>query len=301
MLRTDLALEAKEMYEESADDITKISGVKATTVKEESISVTTVEITDEQGSSVLEKPIGTYITIEIEKFRENSVFIAKELSDCFCKQLLTLVKEKEPEVLVVGLGNRDIISDAIGPLVTENLIVTKHLLKYTSSKFEDLFGSLSSLKTGVMAQTGMESFEIIQGVVKATRPDVVIVIDSLVSRQTYRVASSIQITDTGICPGSGVGNHRKEISQRTLNVPVIAVGVPMVVDVATIAYDTFKLLKGEESFEKISKAVTDNWGKMLVAPKDTDELTQKFAKIVANGINLAFHKIEYDEIAGYTA
>ncbi len=282
MLNFDLALEAKEMYEENAGEITEINGVKATVTKENDIVVTNVEVLNHKGAEALGKPVGKYITLEFEKFD------LKELSDCIKNQILSLAKEKA-YLAVAGLGNERITPDAIGPVAVDNLIVTRHILEYNKGKFDDLFGNVSAIKTSVMSKTGAESSDIIKGFVKETGCDLLIAIDALKARDVKRLAKTVQITDTGICPGSGVGNHRKEISKNTLSIPVIAIGVPMVVDTKTIVYEFCE----KEDFTK-------NIPPMIVAPKEADELVVKLGKAVAYGINLAFHNIEFEDIAGYT-
>lgn len=288
MLNSDLALEAKEMYEENAGEITEISGVKATVKKENDILITKVEILNERGERALGKPKGTYITIEFDDFH------LKELAFCIKNQILSLVRQKS-HLAVAGLGNVLITPDAIGPITVDNLIVTRHILEYNKGKFEDLFGWVSAIKTGVMSRTGIESSDIIKGFVKETGCDLLIAVDALKARETKRLAHAVQITDTGICPGSGVGNHRKEISRNTLSVPVIAIGVPMVVDSKTIVYDFLPEENKDSLFEKIKDDITP----MIVAPKESDELVRKLGKTVAYAINLAFHNIEFDDLEGY--
>lgn len=284
MQNFDLALEAKEMYEENAGEITEINGVKAVVTKENDIVVTKVEILNQKGEEALGKPVGKYITIEFENFD------LKELAMCIKKQILSLARQNS-YLAVAGLGNERITPDAIGPVTVDNLIVTRHILEYNKGRFEDLFGNVSAIKTSVMSKTGAESSDIIKGFVKETDCDLLIAVDALKAKETKRLAKTIQITDTGICPGSGVGNHRKEISRNTLSIPVIAIGVPMVVDTKTIAYDFF-----DGNFSDIKENKTP----MIVAPKEADELVVKLGKAVAYGINLAFHNIEFEDIAGYT-
>ena len=288
MLNSDLALEAKEMYEEDAGEVTEIEGVKATVTKDGDVTVTKVEILNENGEKALGKAKGTYITIEFESFD------LRNISNCVKNQILSLVKNQK-QLAVAGLGNALITPDAIGPIAVDNLIVTRHILKYHKGKFEDLFGSVSSIKTDVMAKTGAESFDIIKGFVNETNSNLLIAVDALKAREIKRLAKTIQITDTGICPGSGVGNHRKEISEKTLSVPVIAIGVPMVVDTKTVVYDFLPEENKKEIFEKIQDKIVP----MIVAPKEADELVQKLGKAVAYGINLAFHNMDFEDIQGY--
>ncbi len=289
MLNSDLALEAKEMYEEDAGEVTEIDGVKAIVTKDGDITVTKVEILNENGEKTLGKAKGTYITIEFENFD------LKNISCCVKKQILSLVKN-EKRLAVAGLGNALITPDAIGPITVDNLIVTRHILKYHKGKFDDLFGSVSAIKTDVMSKTGAESLDIIKGFVNETSCDLLIAVDALKAREIKRLAKTIQITDTGICPGSGVGNHRKEISKNTLSIPVIAIGVPMVVDTKTVVYDFLPEENKNQLFEKIKDKITP----MIVAPKEADELVRKLGITVAYGINLAFHNMDFEDIQGYT-
>ena len=289
MLNSDLALEAKEMYEENAGRITEINGVKATVTRKNDIVVTKVEILNENGENILDKPRGTYITIEFDNFD------LKNISCCIKEQILSLVKNKT-KLAVAGLGNSLITPDAIGPITVDNLIVTRHILQYHKGKFDNLFGSVSAIKTDVMSKTGAESLDIIKGFVKETNCELLIAVDALKAREINRLAKTIQITDTGICPGSGVGNHRKEISSKTLSIPVIAIGVPMVVDTKTVVYDFLPEENKNELFEKIKDKITP----MIVAPKEADELVRKLGTTVAYGINLAFHNMDFEDIQSYT-
>lgn len=289
MLNSDLALEAKEMYEENAGEITELNGVKAKVTKENDIVVTKVEILNKNGEKLLGKPCGTYITIEFDNFD------LKTIAYCIKKQILSLVKDKG-KLAVAGLGNALITPDAIGPIAVDNLIVTRHILQYHKGKFDELFGCISAIKTDVMSKTGAESFDIIKGFVKETDCELLIAVDALKAREIKRLAKTIQITNTGICPGSGVGNHRKEISKNTLSIPVIAIGVPMVVDTKTVVYDFLPEDNKNELFENIKDKITP----MIVAPKEADELVKKLGTTIAYGINLAFHNMDFEDIQGYT-
>lgn len=243
-VRTDLALEAKESYE--ADDV-RIRGVRVKEEKDEEkeIYTTTVVIETENGARAMGKPAGTYITLEAPNMSAPDEGSHREISEELAHHLRELMKGVCPpdgSVLVVGLGNREVTPDALGPDVVNNLNITRHMIRVYGRISDELrtSGEVSAIVPGVMAQTGMETVEIIRGVVEETQPDVVIVIDALAARSTKRLNRTIQITDTGINPGSGVGNHRNAINQEELGVPVIAVGVPTVVDAATIVNDTLR-------------------------------------------------------------
>ena len=301
MIRTDLALEAKEMYHENAGQTTEIDGVVAHTNEYDDISVTTVEILNEKGERALGKPVGKYITIEMPKFKD----YGRAFYEIACNHLKECISEVIPKncgkcVLVTGLGNRQITPDALGPKVIDKLIVSRHLHELAPDSIGEL-GCMCALSPGVLGITGIETLEIIKGVAGRVKPDLIIAIDALCSRQADRVATTIQIANTGISPGSGIGNNRKGINEETLGIPVIAIGVPMVVDAETIAYDAVCMAEGKDvlTFDKIKKAVRDNVGPLLVTPKDIDRLTEQMSDIVAGGINTAFHNIKLSEIPLY--
>ena len=234
-IRTDLALETQEKMQE---DKVELKGVR---FSEEHVSknltISTVVIETENGAKAMEKPKGTYITIEASNMDEEDEDYHREISEQLAKVLKQLisVKKEDVSVLIVGLGNRAVTPDALGPRVVDNLYITRHIIneygKYAFGK--EHVNRVSSIVPGVMAQTGMESMEIVNGIVKETKPDVVIAIDALAARNTKRLNRTIQVTDTGINPGSGVGNHRHGLNEKSIGVPVIAIGVPTVVDAAT--------------------------------------------------------------------
>lgn len=307
-IRTDLALEAKESFEE--DDV-KIRGVRIKTSedKENEITTTTVLIETENGAKTMGKPVGTYITMEAPHMSVPDEAYHREISRELARHLRTLIGEKEQSVLVVGLGNRDVTPDALGPRVVSNIHITRHMLKeYGRVSMEGKHCcEVSSLSPGVMAQTGMETLEIIQGVVKEAKPEIILVIDALAARSTKRLNRTIQITDTGINPGSGVGNHRNGINRKSLGVPVIAIGVPTVVDAATIVNDTMEnlvetmdasermrhlggtlgTLNKMEKHQMIRDLISPHLNTMFVTPKDIDETVKRISFTISEGINLA--------------
>lgn len=281
-IHTDLALEDKERYE--SDNI-EISGVSVDEKydKEKDVRVTTVKIKTENGAKAMRKPTGTYITIEApgmvndDEIHQNE--IANKLAE-YLKELLE-IKGKDYTALVVGLGNREVTPDALGPKVIEELQVTRHIIreygKYALDEKEAHM--VSAISPGVMAQTGMETSEIIKGIVKEIEPDFVIAIDALAARNTRRLNKTIQIADTGINPGSGVGNHREGITKETLGIPVIAIGVPTVVDAATIVRDTM----GDEN-----QMIAPHLYGMFVTPKDIDETIVKLSGLISDALNRLF-------------
>ena len=243
-IHTDLALETKEKFEE---DHVEIRGVviEEDYNEEKDIKTTVVKIETENGAKTMGRPQGIYITMEAPNMSVPDEDYHREISKELARHMKTLLPmKKEMKVLVVGLGNREITPDALGPDVVANLRITRHIIREygVCGMGEDYAHSVSGLVPGVMAQTGMESMEIIKGVVEETRPDVVIAIDALAARSTKRLNRTIQITDTGINPGSGVGNHRNGLSEETLGVRVIGIGVPTVVDAATIVHDAMSHL-----------------------------------------------------------
>ena len=298
-IHTDLALEDKERFE---SDNVEISGVSVEEFydEEHEIRVTEVKILTENGAKSMRKPIGTYITMEMANLvlpdEEYHHVVAEELSK-YVGNVLQMDKDKEDyTVLVVGLGNREVTPDALGPHTVECLNVTRHIVKEYGkyAMGEEAVNMVSAIAPGVMAQTGMESYEIIKGIVETTKPDAVIVVDALAARNTKRLNRTIQIADTGIHPGSGVGNHRNEISKETLGVPVIAIGVPTVVDAATIVRDTMEnllsTLETDDKYEMMQELLAPHLYGMFVTPKDIDESIDRIGATIAEGLNLLFTK-----------
>lgn len=277
--RTDLALEARELWQESAQESTKLEGVEARDDRREGVPVTRVRILDRRGEEALGKRVGTYITLTLDGLarREEDAFgravraLAEELKD-----LMKDLPQGAP-ALVVGLGNRDITPDAVGPKVHEHTLVTRHLVQKVPEHFGD-FRPVSSLSSGVLGTTGMESGELVRAVVERIRPACVVAVDALASRSLKRVCRTVQLADTGITPGSGVGNHRAALDQESLGVPVIAVGVPTVVDGATLAAD----LLGLEELPDLGEGRD-----LMVTPKDIDSQVADLSKVIGYGINLA--------------
>ncbi|HIR75966.1 MAG TPA: GPR endopeptidase [Candidatus Choladousia intestinipullorum] len=308
-VRTDLALEARESCE--ADHI-KIRGVQISEEKDEEreLYTTTVVIQSENGAKALGKPTGTYITIEAPHMSAPDEGYHREISEEIARHLCGLLGRRRRSVLVVGLGNREVTPDALGPNVIGNLHITRHIIREYGRASEETrnAGEVSAIVPGVMAQTGMETLEIIKGVVEETKPEAVIAIDALAARSTRRLNRTIQITDTGINPGSGVGNHRNAINKETLGVPVIAVGVPTVVDAATIVNDTMEELIAEmdrcagmqklggtlgtlnqaEKHQMIRELISPHLNTMFVTPKDIDETVKYLSYTISEGLNLVF-------------
>lgn len=294
-IRTDLALEARESVDEGAEELRGVTVNEFYDEKSE-IRVTKVVIETKNSAKVLGKPIGTYITLEAPAMAQPDEDYHKEISLELAGQLRQIIPgmEKEIAVMVVGLGNRDVTADALGPNVVDNLTITRHMVKKfgKAAYGSDKIHMVSGLIPGVMAKTGMESAEIIRGVVEKTKPDVVLVIDALAARSTKRLNRTIQISNTGIHPGSGVGNHRNSITEESLGVPVIAIGVPTVVDAATIVADALEKMMhyyGEETVE-IKEELRSSMGElynMYVTGKDVDYEIKQISHIICDAINNA--------------
>ena len=295
-MRTDLALEARECVQKADEDIRGIR-VEEYYLEEKDIQVTKVMIDTKNAARILGKPIGCYVTIEAPELVEPDEDYHREISEVLAKELMILLPDHETEksILVVGLGNRAVTADALGPHVVDNLQITRHIVKqYGNAAYDkEKMNLISSIEPGVMAKTGMETAEIIKGVVEETKPDVLLVVDALAARSTKRLNRTIQITNTGIQPGSGVNNHRSELTQNTLKVPVIAIGVPTVVDAATIVSDALaKYNKDEDVFhyeriEQYHHAAMNQLRDMYMTGKDIDAVIRRLGYTISEGINIA--------------
>ena len=285
-VRTDLALEARESVSEQEEHLHGVR-VEEEYKEDSEIKITRVIIESRNGARLLGKGIGTYVTLEAPNMAHPDENYHEEIAKELAKQLrLLLPSQKERlSVLIVGLGNREVTADSLGPRVVDNLTMTRHMvMEFGNAAYEGRNIPLtSSLVPGVMAKTGMESQEIISGVVTQTHPDLVIVIDALAARSIKRLNRTIQISNAGINPGSGVGNYRNAIQKENLGVPVIALGVPTVVDAATIVQD---VMRKECSAEKITDAIGELYN-MYVTGKDVDYEIQQISHIICNAIHLA--------------
>lgn len=310
-VRTDLALEQKERFD---SDHVEVQGVvlEEEYDEETEICVTTVKIETENGARTMKRPVGTYITVEAPEMAVPDEGYHREISEKL-KSLLTRfiqVDKEDYSVLVVGLGNRQVTPDALGPFVADHLNITRHVVKEYGkyAMGEEAIHLVSAIVPGVMGQTGMETVEIIRGVVQETKPDLIIAVDALAARSSRRLNRTIQIADTGIHPGSGVGNHRNGITEETVGVPVIAIGVPTVVDAATIVNDTMEnlikalesseTLKGvgvvlqgynaAEKYELVKELISPHLNGLYVTPKDIDETVKRISHTISEALNLLF-------------
>ncbi|MDD4296157.1 MAG: GPR endopeptidase [Ruminiclostridium sp.] len=327
-VRTDLALEVHEKNREVQKRTGQEStgpygeGVEVTEDGNDNIHVTRVKITSPQGEKSIGKPLGNYITLDIPRLKENDRDLYEDTCRAVAFELKRIIKLGDKDtVLVVGLGNWNITPDALGPKVSSYLMVTRHLHEYLPEQVDDGVRPVCSIAPGVLGLTGIETSEIVKGVVEKVKPALVIAIDALASRRMNRINTTIQIADTGISPGSGVGNKRAELSEKTMGVPVIAIGVPTVVDAATMANDTIELvidslmaqpgasndfyqmlknLDEKDKYSLIKEVLEPYGGNLVVTPKEMDEVIERVSKVVANGINLALHKnIGFDDIDRY--
>lgn len=313
-VRTDLALEEKERFE---SDNVEISGVVLEEDYDETleIRITRVKIETENGAKAMGKPAGVYLTLEAPNLAVPDEDYHREISEKLADHMEELLHEnhltgRDISVLVVGLGNRQVTPDALGPYVADNLCVTRHIVREYGKYAMGMERAqlVSAIVPGVMGQTGMETLEIVKGVVTETKPDLVIAVDALAARNSRRLNRTIQIADTGIHPGSGVGNHRNGLTRETLGVPVIGIGVPTVVDAATIVSDTMenliqametsetlngvgevlKMYNNAEKYELVKELISPHLNGMFVTPKDEDEMVKQISYTISESLNLLF-------------
>lgn len=277
--RTDLALELKEEKNIGSTQSGIIVKTRIDTTNH--IKETKIIIKNKKGEDSLGKPKGTYITIEAKDLSTNDGSFHKEMSEALFLNLKEMLNKKK-KILIAGLGNADVTADSLGPKVVNNLYITRHLQKEGIGNYQF---ELSAIAPGVMAQTGIETSEILESLADRIKPDVVIVIDALAARSYSRLNKTIQISDTGIAPGSGVGNHRNEITQHTIGVPVLAIGVPTVISVPAIIHDVF----GEKSLENVSENIDEEFISMHVTPKNIDESMKRISYTISEGINHLLH------------
>lgn len=289
--RTDLALEARELWQESAERTTRLSGVKATKTKREGYPVTRVDILDQRGEKALGKPQGSYLTIDLTTFWQRKADFFERAVRAVGSQLKELLPEEGP-VLIIGLGNEAMTPDAVGPLAADNILITRHLIAAMPRHFAG-FRPVAVFRTGVLGTTGVESAEAVRGLVAEVQPSLVIAIDALASRRCERVCATVQLSDTGIIPGSGVGNHRSALNKETLGVPVLAIGIPTVVDAATLAADLLE----ESGVENIDpESLRHGRGGLMVTTQDIDQQVRDLSKVVGYGINWALQDLEIEEM-----
>ena len=289
--RTDLALEARELWQESAGKTTRLTGVKAVKRKQEGYPVTRVDILDSRGEEALGKPRGSYLTVDLTTFWQRKSDFFQRAVRAVGTPLKELLPTEGP-VLVVGLGNRAMTPDAVGPLAADHVLVTRHLISAMPRQFSG-FRPVSVLRSGVLGTTGVESAEAVRGLASEVKPACVIAVDALASRRVGRVCAAVQLSDTGIIPGSGVGNHRHPLNAEILGVPVIAIGVPTVVDSATLAADLLEETGVTDYDEEKLRTSRQN---LMVTPRDIDQQVRDLGKVIGYGINWALQDLEIDEM-----
>ena len=306
--RTDMADERRDLYAKTNNIESDINGIESE--KEDisdKIKVTRVKILNEEAEQAIGKKKGDYITIDINKINLLTDEEKQQASDTLAKELKKIIGakiENKEEILVVGLGNEEVTPDALGPNVVKNIEITRHIIKYLPQYIDENARPVSAIAPGVLGTTGIETVEVIQGVVEHTKPKLLIVIDALASRSIERISSSIQLSNTGIVPGAGVGNTRKELTEETLGIPVIALGIPTVVELATLVSDGIDIfidklqqkaesneylnnLKNNDKYEEVKEALNVGEYNMIVTPKEIDDLIINMSEIVANGINMS--------------
>ena len=305
--RTDLALERRDIFKKS-NNLDEIDGIDAEEkVIDENLKVSKVKITNSNGEQAIGKPIGDYITIDIKNLKiadEEEIQKSAEVLSNELKQIIDKHIDYKDDILVAGLGNLNVTPDSLGPKVVSDIDITRHIIKYMPQYIDENARPVSALSPGVLGTTGIETLEVLEGVIDKIKPKMLIVIDALASRSIERISSTIQLSDTGIVPGAGVGNTRKELSKKTLGIPVIAIGIPTVVESAVLVNDCLDLfieklqeeaksneylnnLKEQDNYEEIKEALNPYDYNMIVTPKEIDELIKNMASIVARGINLS--------------
>ena len=307
-IRTDLALEATELCEEQS---TALDGVVVDTKELEDCTITTVEIINEIGSKIMNKEIGKYITLESDLMKFDDDDSREKVINYLKDELIEIFgTDQSKKTLIIGLGNWNITSDALGPRAVSKTLVTRHIFKNYNKDYDADFSEVAALSPGVMGITGIETVEIVKSIVDKIKPDRVVAIDALASRKMDRVNSTIQISTGGIAPGGGVGNKRKALDKSYLGVDVIAIGVPTVVDAATLTIDVLDLaidnlievsqensefykmltkLKEEEKYQLIKDSLDPYDKNLIVTPKDIDETIENLAIIISEGLNRSLH------------
>lgn len=323
---TDLAIEISDALKLDQVEGFEIPGVEISEkeIQDENIKVTRVRVLNEEGEKQMGKPKGDYITIECPLIKQNVPSVHEKVIDYLSQAIASLLPEVEGRplnVLVIGLGNRFATPDTLGPKVVNQVFVTRHVALKAPELMDEDVAYLSSFAPSVMGLTGIETAEIIEGVVDNVKPDCVIAIDALAARHVSRINSTIQISDTGISPGAGVGNKRKELNEKTIGCKVIAIGVPTVVDTATLVSDTlgqvinlmvkesehspvFDILSSaseQDHYELVKESLGEEVKDLFVTPKEIDEIMEYLSSIISNSINIAVHPcMTLEDINKYT-
>jgi spore protease len=322
--RTDLALEAKEIASRSLGD--RIPGINVTSDENQGITVTRMDVESEEGSTAIGKMIGHYITIEVPELRNKDSVLQERVAATFAKEFEWFLDQinipTHAKILVIGLGNWNVTPDALGPIVVENILVTRHLFELMPDQVSSGYRQVSAIAPGVLGITGIETSDIVKGIVEQSKPDLIIAIDALASKALQRVNTTIQIADTGIHPGSGIGNNRKGINSGSMGVPVIAIGVPTVVYASTIVNNSIEMLLNhmkqqtkhtqqifgvlehlpeDERLQFVKEVLGPLGHDLLVTTKEIDEFIEDIANVIASGLNASLHAaVDMDNVASYT-
>ncbi len=298
-IRTDLAMEARELHP-------SLSGVTEESEEHEGVAVTRIALTTDDAAARLEKRKGRYVTLDAPELSARPLDLFERVSRALSNELSRLMEGLGTceNVLVVGLGNRAITPDSLGPRVVESIYVTRHIKQYMPDALPGPVRAVSAVAPGVLGVTGVETMEIVRGVVEHCKPDLVIAVDALASRRAARSSTTEQLTDAGSSPGAGVGNNRTGLDRETLGVPVIAIGVPLVVFATTISQDTISLIADETGLhndeerlkELAAKVIAEHIGELIVTPKEIDSIVADMTRIVADGINMALFGADYGEV-----
>lgn len=327
-VRTDLAVESKELAETIHGG--PVSGVDEEVTEQDGIKITRLDVNNEQAARQLGRLKGHYVTLEVPGLRSHDSELQERVSAAFSKEFDHFLQKigipANATILIVGLGNWNVTPDALGPLVVENAIVTRHYFELTPDQVAPGYREVSAIAPGVLGITGIESSEIVQGIVDRTKPDVIVAIDALASRSLERINTTIQIADIGIHPGSGIGNKRKGLTKEILGIPCIAIGVPTVCYASTIVNNVFDMMishfngegsVGEGTTKRIMGLLTDlNEGErlglvrevleplghdLIVTPKEIDEFIEDIANVIASGLNISLHQaVDKDNVAAHT-
>ncbi|XID95407.1 GPR endopeptidase [Paenibacillaceae bacterium WGS1546] len=324
-IRTDLALEAKEIASRNAPDA-EIPGLWSETENENGIHVTRMEIQNDQAAAKIGKMVGHYVTLEVPDMRQGDTELQDRVATTLAKEFEAFLKRigvtAQSSVLIVGLGNWNVTPDALGPIVVENIMVTRHFFELMPDQVNPGYRPVSAVAPGVLGTTGIESSDIVQGIVEQAKPDLIIAVDALAAKSLERVNTTIQIADTGIHPGSGIGNKRKGLTKEVLGVPCIGIGVPTVVYASTIVgttmdlmfehmkkhtqnteplFGTFGKMADGERLQLVREVLNPLGHDLLVTPKEIDKFIEDIANIIASGLNAALHEaVDTDNVAAYT-
>lgn len=295
-VRSDLA---PELYRDLLGNNDSLPGIEYKKDTRGPLTVETVHIKTVEGETLAGRPRGEYVTVGTGKLWLDDTALFRDKVLRFRNLLRPYLGQGKGCVMIAGLGNRRITADAIGPIATEHLLVTRHLAREKPRIIEHLgLCETCSVTPGVLGETGIESADLLQGAVACVRPRMVVVIDALAAREVERLVTTVQLGTAGICPGSGIGNDRRELSEKTLGVPVLSVGVPTVVDGATLAADAVRRFAGvEQNADEVRKAWRSSGLNFFVTPKETDEICRVMGAFLAYGINLALNPhLSYEDM-----